>query len=490
MAELNLQLKIESAKGKLLNEIKGLQGVANANPIEIKLKPDAAKVKAELKSIKAEALSAQKSISSMTAATTKQSKTSTKSPVDDIDKTVKKITTANTKLNKALEDLRKTPFKGKASSVGMTGQVEAQINDIETLIKRVKEAQKELSLVQSGELGIDNVNLDNYAKLQKDVDGTLRSIENLKAEIKSASVETINANSRTIAYDKIGNRLTDYYARYGTQLRKNQKILNEFYTLQSRVSNMDFGSVNELNTAFAMFRTNARNAGVELDTFASKFSNTFGSRVRSALAGEGVFMMQSAMQDIIQNSIAVDTALTELKKVTDATDSEYEQFMVNASSRAQQLGATLKDTVNATADYARLGFDIPEATQLADSAIIYQNVADGVETMDEATAHLISTMQGFGIASEDSMSIVDKFNEVSNNYAVSAGDIGEMVLRSAASMSAAGNTLDETIALGTVANEVQQDADVVGTALKTMSMRLRGSKTDLESAGLTTSPLM
>ena len=35
-------------------------------------------------------------------------------------------------------------------------------------------------------------------------------------------------------------------------------------------------------------------------------------------------------------------------------------------------------------------------------------------------------------------------------------------MRSAASMAAAGNTLDETIALGVTANEVQQDADTVG----------------------------
>lgn len=82
------------------------------------------------------------------------------------------------------------------------------------------------------------------------------------------------------------------------------------------------------------------------------------------------------------------------------------------------------------------------------------------------------------------MQIVDKFNNVSNHYASSAGDIGEIIRRSAASMSAAGNTLDQTIALGVAANEVQQDADTVGTALKTMSMRLRGSKTDVEDAGL------
>ena len=42
------------------------------------------------------------------------------------------------------------------------------------------------------------------------------------------------------------------------------------------------------------------------------------------------------------------------------------------------------------------------------------------------------------------MTIVDKFNEVANNYASSAGDIGDITMRSAASMAAAGNTLDET----------------------------------------------
>lgn len=56
------------------------------------------------------------------------------------------------------------------------------------------------------------------------------------------------------------------------------------------------------------------------------------------------------------------------------------------------------------------------------------------------------------------MDIVDKFDWVADNYASSAGDIGNIVQRSAAAMSAAGNTLDQTIALGVAANEVQQDA--------------------------------
>lgn len=44
--------------------------------------------------------------------------------------------------------------------------------------------------------------------------------------------------------------------------------------------------------------------------------------------------------------------------------------------------------------YARLGYSLEEATGLADSAILYQNVGDNVENIDEATSSLISTMQG------------------------------------------------------------------------------------------------
>ena len=48
----------------------------------------------------------------------------------------------------------------------------------------------------------------------------------------------------------------------------------------------------------------------------------------------------------------------------------------------------------------------------------------------------------------------------------------------------AGNTsLEKTIALGTAAQTIVQDEEKVGSALSTLSMRLRGSTTELENAG-------
>lgn len=58
--------------------------------------------------------------------------------------------------------------------------------------------------------------------------------------------------------------------------------------------------------------------------------------------------------------------------------------------------------------------------------------------------------------------------------------------RSASALYAAGNTIDESIALITGANSVVQNPEQVGTALKTLSLRLRGAKVELEEAGLET----
>ena len=61
--------------------------------------------------------------------------------------------------------------------------------------------------------------------------------------------------------------------------------------------------------------------------------------------------------------------------------------------------------------------------------------------------------------------------------------VGEALKRSSASMNEANNSLEETIALIATANEVTQNPESVGNALKTVSMRIRGIVTDEDEDG-------
>ena len=112
--------------------------------------------------------------------------------------------------------------------------------------------------------------------------------------------------------------------------------------------------------------------------------------------------------------------------------------------------------------FARLGYTLDEATSLADSANIYKNVGDGITDINEASQSIISTMKAFNIEAEDSISIVDKFNETGNRYAISSKGIGDALQRSAAALAQAGNDLNESIGLIVGGNAVVQDPDVVG----------------------------
>lgn len=335
--------------------------------------------------------------------TTKATK-AVKNPYEAAVKSATQLERAYQNLADRRAKLQKTISTGKENNLLNTAEIaqyQKQIQLIESKMKQIESSRKALKSV-SGMMPKDASQTVSYSQTLKNQSaGLIAETDTILKENQRAakSFEEIQraankAQNKVIGFDKIGNRLSEYFATYGNQIQKNVGLYNQFMTLMNKVQTGGFASVQEANRAFATFRMNARAAGVEVESIGSKLERTFGSRVRSALAGQGVYMIQSALRGIVQNAIEVDTAMTELKKVTDASDAEYSQFLTNASDRAQNLGATLKDVVSATADYARLGYDIPDATKLADSAILYLNVGDDVESMDQATKSLISTMQG------------------------------------------------------------------------------------------------
>ncbi len=259
------------------------------------------------------------------------------------------------------------------------------------------------------------------------------------------------------------------------------------YTLETE-SKLTDEQLKMIRMRFNEIQTCARAAGLSGNTFFDTMKKGFAKFGGWSLITRTLMAVYRILTNMITNVKELDTAMTELKKVTNESDAAYNSFLSRATDRAKKLGAALSDTVSATADFARLGYNISDSEKLADASIIYKNVGDGIEDINDASESIIATMQAFSdeIRPEDVMKIVDKFNEVGNNYAISSKGIGDALLRSAAAMHAANNTLDETIALVTAANTVVQDPEKVGTALKTISMYLRAAKTEAEDAGEST----
>ena len=69
---------------------------------------------------------------------------------------------------------------------------------------------------------------------------------------------------------------------------------------------------------------------------------------------------------------------------------------------------------------------------------------------------------------------------------MSSDGIAEALKRSASTLVESGNSFEQSIAMVAAANKVIQDPEQVGAALKVLSMRIRGTKTELEAMGEST----
>ena len=85
---------------------------------------------------------------------------------------------------------------------------------------------------------------------------------------------------------------------------------------------------------------------------------------------------------------------------------------------------------------------------------MYQNIADEKVNVSTATDLIISQMKAFNVQADDTISIIDKINEVSNNFAVSSSDLATAIPKVSATLAQAGNSMDETIALITAGTEI------------------------------------
>ena len=176
---------------------------------------------------------------------------------------------------------------------------------------------------------------------------------------------------------------------------------------------------------------------------------------------------------MLQSVIDVNSAMIELQKVSSAPQNQINSYFDNATESAVKYGAKISEVIQSTADWSRLGYGLKDAEKLSDVTTLLTNVGDNM-TQEKSSEGLISTLKGFNMQASQAESIIDKVNEVANTQPIDTAGIFEGLKRSASSMSAANNTLSETIALITAANSVVQDPTTIGTAFKTISMRIRG----------------
>lgn len=369
-------------------------------------------------------------------------------------------------------------------------------------VSKAQDAFDKFNLKHKGDSGLGEINAD-LENLKNTIStiGDQKGLDKFKQDLSDLGTKLKNIKSDS----KLG-KIFDPNRTFGdiNEVRSN---IDSLFASMGKVNekSIRIDGTDKLTAEVKAANGEIRKMTVSLDSngFARFVDNGIVEFGRLRSAAEGVFKGIQSMvriylspQDFIryfrQGFDAVkeiDTAMTELRKVSDASPSDITAYFGDAVASAKELGSSVNEMIGATADWQRMGYNLPDSRELGEVAVLYKNVGDGID-VDTANESLVSTMQGFQLQAKDAMSVIDAFNEVSNNYAISSGGIGEALKRSAAAFNAANTDLNQSIALITAGNEIVQSPEKVGTMWQTVSARIRGTKTELEELGESTEDVL
>lgn len=298
----------------------------------------------------------------------------------------------------------------------------------------------------AGNFKID-LNDEEVVKQVNRIDGAMKD---LKAAVSSADGVVANGisvkklNEQMAQFVNKNHKLTAEYKQEVKELRQAlseegltksgyMDILGQYKDLQARAS--DEGLVGGVG--------NLENLGNQIKRMSTNFVAQYFS----------LYDIVRYAKEIGQSVTEINSAQTELRKVSDASQTRIQENFQKSAETAQEMGATISDVINSTSDWARLGYSVDEAEVLARNTALYQTVGDNM-TQESASEYMTSIMKGYQYDADQSESIIDKVNEVANNYSIDTQGLGEALQRSASAFNTAHTDLDKSIAIITASNEV------------------------------------
>lgn len=398
----------------------------------------------------------------------------------EIESTTSKITVAKAKIKDALSiKFTDSSISEQLSRIkNNLSKVATQSEETRQAMQRFEAASKRLTqAMNSGDTDRMVKSANEYEKALKDVENQIKINSRLERQSQAA-------NRLSVDRDALNSKIEVW-------LKNNSAAAKEFgarlQQIQTELKDCNRVTLDRLKSEFSEITRQAQIAGKTGMSFGDSMKAQFSKLGTYLLASTGIMEVVQGLRYALQNVLAVDSAMTELYRVSDLTSSEYANLYDNMTESAKNYGVALSDLIHSTADWTKQGFDATTANGLAEVSTMYQHIGD--ISVQEADENLITAYNGFRnqlleMFNGDEVKAVsyaaDIFNELGNNYAIEAGQVGDALTRCASALDIAGNTIQESAGMVTGITEVTQDPEKAGSALKILSLRLRGMKGELE----------
>jgi len=146
--------------------------------------------------------------------------------------------------------------------------------------------------------------------------------------------------------------------------------------------------------------------------------------------------------------VDIDSKLVSIQKVT-GEGTDMGAIFDRATQSAETFGQSISKALDAYIEFSRQGYKGDELGTLADAGLVASNV--GEITAQQASEYMTASLVQWKKDASEAMSIIDSWNNISNNYATTTEKLARGQARSGATARAMGLEFDQLNAvIGTV----------------------------------------
>ncbi len=287
-----------------------------------------------------------------------------------------------------------------------------EIDSLNNGSERLKQKGKELhnlavdisianSMMEKSAKGSDKWNyaFERANAARKEFYKTEGFLKNDISQYSGLKKQAEEAEKAALAFDNLNLKKTNFYDSIDVWRKNHSAVIGtdfdtQLTNIQNRIQDIDSpGSLNNLKAEFAQVTNQAQladkatlNVGDRIKNQLKQYATYFGVAGAMMVGSQGI-------RSMFNNTLQVDTQMTELRRVTDLSESQYANLFSEMTASAQQYGVALSDIISATADWSRAGFNANTSKQLAEITTMYQHVSD--LDYDEAAQNLLTSYKGF-----------------------------------------------------------------------------------------------
>ena len=217
----------------------------------------------------------------------------------------------------------------------------------------------------------------------------------------------------------------------------------------------------------------------ETHSVLDKLGETLANTIRWKVASSAIDTVVNKFSAAWNYAQKLDTSLNDIRIVTGKSADEMDRFAQKANKAAKSLGATTTNYTKAALIYYQQGLGETDVQARANVTVKAANVTG--QSAAEVSEQLTAVWNGYKVVAQEAELYIDKLAAVAANTAADLEELSEGMSKVASAASTMGVDIDQLSAqLSTIISVTRQDANVVGTALKTIYARMG----DLEVNGV------